>query len=83
MTRNAKQVYRLSDEQLTKLAGQNTHSGVQDAWEHYRRIQAAGGRPVCFHSEFNGFTVLDDNASDASAIQRILRMEQQSKPFHG
>lgn len=82
MSKAAQQLYRYTEEQLMKLAGQGV-AWAQQASEQSLAIRKAQGRPVCFRSEFNGFQVLDDGSQDAIVMQRILSMEQRSKPFPG
>jgi hypothetical protein len=79
----AKQLFQVSEERLTKLVGQGTYPGAQAAWERALAIREAGGRPACFYSEFNGFTVLDEHDPDTGAIQRLISMEQRAKQFPG
>ena len=83
MSKAAKQVYQLSEHQLGKLVGQGTHPGAQNAWDRVRKIREAGGSPVTFYSEFDGFTVEDDHDQSADVIRRILSMAQRSKAFPG
>jgi hypothetical protein len=83
MNKSSKQLYRFSEGQLVKLVGQGTYPDAQTAWDRARAIREAGGRPVCFYSEFNGFTVLDDHDQSADVVARIVSMEQRSKAFPG
>ena len=84
MTSNSTQVYYFTDEQLTKAAASDRPLGARQAWDRYIAIRAQGGRPVCYYSTFNGgFDVVDENASDAVAVQRLLRLKRASKPFRG
>ena len=83
MSKKAKQIYSLTDHQLVKLVGQGTYPEATVAWDCVRRIQEAGGSPKVFYSEFNGFTVFDDNDSNTETIRRLLSYEQRSKPFPG
>jgi hypothetical protein len=83
MSKASKQLYKLSEYQLEKLVGQGTYPGAQNAWDRFRNIRGAGGSPVIFYSEFNGFTVEDDHSRSSNVIRRILSMEQCSKAFPG
>jgi hypothetical protein len=83
MPSSAKQLFRISDEQLAKLVGQGTYPGAQAAWDRALAIRKAGGRAACFYSQSNGFTVLDDHDSDPEKARRLLSMEQRAKPFQG
>lgn len=81
MSITAKKLYKLSEHQLEKLVGQGTHPGAQQAWDCVRNIHEAGGSPVIFFSEFNGFTIEDNHNRSADVIRRIISMEQSSKAF--
>ena len=83
MTSNTKQVYHFTDEQLTKAGASDTPPGARQAWDHYLAMRGRGGNPVCYYSSFNGFDVLDANQPDTVTLQRLLRLEQASKPFRG
>jgi hypothetical protein len=76
---NHKQLYFLTEDVLWRLVGQGTHPGAQQADDRFRAIKAAGGAPQCFYSEFNGFSVLDEN--DPEQMRRSISMEQRAKPF--
>lgn len=83
MTKAAKQLFEISVERLGKLVGQGTHSGAKAALDRAQEILETGGRPVIYYSDFNGFTVLDNNSNDPSVSQHLVSMQQRSKPFPG
>ena len=83
MSKSSRQIYRLSEEQLVKLVGEGTYPGAKEAWDRIIAIRKAGGRPVCFYSEFSHFSVSDANDQSIDVINRVLSMEQRSKPFPG
>lgn len=83
MPSSAKQIFHVSEEQLTKLAGQGAYRNARVAWERANEIRKTGGRPVCFYSKFSDFTVLDDHDSEPDNVRRLLSMMQRSKPFSG
>jgi hypothetical protein len=81
MSKASKQLYRVTEEQLAKLAGQNALNGAVDAFKKAAAIRARGGKPVCYFSEFNGFSVLDDN--DSTTFQYHLSLERRARPYPG
>jgi len=83
MSKAAKQWYRLTEQQLDKLVGQGTYPGAPAAWDRVRKIRDAGGAPVTFYSDFNGFTVFDEQDTNADAIRRFISIEGRSKAFPG
>ena len=74
-----KQIYHLTEEVLWRLVGQGTYPRAQDACDHFGEIKTAGGAPRCFYSQFNGFSVLDEDKPDQMRI--AMSMEERSKPF--
>lgn len=76
---NRRRLYYLTKTVLWRLAGQGTYPGAQPALDRFRKIEAAGGAPQCFYSEFNGFTVLD--ANDPQQMRRSISMESRAEPF--
>lgn len=76
---NRKQPYYLTEDVLHRLVGQGTHPGAQRALDRFREIKAANGSPQCFYSEFNGFSVTDEN--DPEQMRRSVSMGQRAKPF--
>ena len=81
MSDTRKQWYSLTEGQLDKLVGQGTYPDATGAWDRVHAIKEAGGVPKVFYSNFNGFTVFDDN--DMASIQRLLHIESRAKLFPG
>lgn len=76
---NRKQIYHLTGDVLHRLVGQGTHPGASRAFDRFREIKVAGGSPQCFYSDFNGFSVIDEN--DPDQMRRSISMGQRAKPF--
>jgi hypothetical protein len=74
-----KQIYHLMEGVLWRLVGQGTYPDAQGASDRFKKIKTDGGTPRCFYSQFNGFSVLDENNPDQMRI--AMSMEQRSKPF--
>lgn len=74
-----RQIYELSEDDLWRLAGQDTYPDAQRHYDRFRKIMADGGVPRCFYSRFDRFAVLDETKPDQMII--VMSMEQHSKPF--
>ena len=83
MNKATKQLYQLTEPQLGKLVGQGTYSGAPVAWDRQRKIRDIGGTPVTFYSDFEGFTVFDEQDTNAKTIKQLNSMKRRSKAFPG
>lgn len=76
---NRKQIYHLTEDVLGRLVGQGTYRNALESFDRYQKIKAEGGSPICFYSEFNGFSVLDENNQEQMRIS--ISMGQRARPF--
>lgn len=76
-----KQSYGLSERQLEKLVWQGTYPGAGAICDQVRAIREAGRVLKRFYSEFNGFTVFNDN--DVESMNRLRSIESRAKSFPG
>ncbi len=74
-----KQVYHLTEDALSRLVEQGSHTEAVGAQDKFQKIKADGGTPRCFYSERHGFAVLD--ADNPSQWERIMSLEASSEPF--
>ena len=74
-----KQVFRLTEENLSHLVGQEAYPDAAVALDRFRKIRSNGGTPRCFHSQRHGFSVLD--AENPSQWEKIMTLESSSEPF--
>jgi hypothetical protein len=78
-SKRAKQWFSLDETQLWRLVGRDTYRGASEALERLRKIREAGGDPVIFYSDFNGFRVLDE--SNVDQLHIAASIGDRSKPF--
>ena len=79
MSKKAQQWYFLTEEQLWRLVGQGTYSGANEALEEVRKLKEAGHTPAIYHSEFNGFRVI--NEDDPKQFRIGLSISSRAKRF--
>jgi hypothetical protein len=79
MSKKAKQWYSLTEEQLGWLVAQGPYSGAKQVLEQVRKIKEAGGTPVIYYSEFNGFRIIDEDDPDQFMIG--LAIGSKAMPF--
>ena len=79
MSQKAKQWYYLNEAQLWRLVGRGTYSDAQEALNQVRKIKEAGHSVAIYHSEFNGFRVIDED--DPEHFKIGLSIQSRAKPF--
>jgi hypothetical protein len=79
--KNSTQWYRLTDRQLSSLAGQGNHPEAIPAWDLARAIREIGGEPRVYYSETTGFRVIDEHDMEKQRLS--LALEIKSRPFPG
>lgn len=75
MSKKAKKPRSVTEEQLWKLHGQGTCPGAKRALEEVRRIKEAGHVLAIYYSEFNDFTVLDENDPDQCRMSMAMSLD--------
>ena len=80
MTKKQEQWYSLDETQLWRLAGRNEYADANSAWHRFSEIKEAGGKPVAYYSEGNGFWVLDESDNEQQQLSWRLAMGARSFP---
>jgi len=79
VSKEAKQWYWLTEEQLERLVGHGGYPDAQGAWDEVRKIKKAGETPAIYYSKFNGFRII--NEDDMKQFKIGLGISQRAKKF--